>query len=253
MECQKITNFLGTTIDEVPRFITKKWVQFHDQSGSADDRYKPNKQIRFKTSMLRSDLFDYSDLYIVVKGDITLTKRNGRGIIDIRNKFLAFKNHAPFTNCISKINNVLIDNADELDVVMPMYNLLEYRKNYRKTTSSSWNYYRDEPNNPPLNDDDSPTINYNAEPITNSESFKCKISITGKSSNANQGTKQENTKIKKDFEIVVPLKYLSNFWRSLNIPLINCKVSLTLTWSENCVLTNITTKTAAAARGDNPA
>ena len=219
----------------------------------ADDRYKPNKQIRFKTSMLRSDLFDYSDVYIVVKGDITLTKRNGRGIIDIRNKFLAFKNHAPFTNCISKINNVLIDNADELDVVMPMYNLLEYRKNYRKTTSSSWNYYRDEPNNPPLNDDDSPTINYNAEPITNSESFKCKISITGKSSNANQGTKQENTKIKKDFEIVVPLKYLSNFWRSLNIPLINCKVSLTLTWSENCVLTNITTKTAAAARGDNPA
>ena len=151
--------------------------------------------------MLRSDLFDYSDVYIVVKGDITLTKRNGRGIIDIRNKFLAFKNHVPFTNCISKINNVLIDNADELDVVMPMYNLLEYRKNYRKTTRRSWNYYRDEPNNPPLNDDDSPTINYNAEPITNSESFKCKICITGKTSNANQGTKQENTKIKKDFEI----------------------------------------------------
>ena len=125
MECQKITNFLGTTIDEAPRFITKKWVQFHDQSGSADDRYKPNKQIRFKTSMLRSDLFDYSDVYIVVKGDITLTKRNGRGIIDIRNKFLAFKNHVPFTNCISKINNVLIDNAEDLDIVIAMYNLLE--------------------------------------------------------------------------------------------------------------------------------
>ena len=84
MEYQKITNLLGTTLDEVPRFITKKWVEVHDQSGSADDRYKPNKQIRFKKSMLRSDLCDYSDGYIVVKGDITLTKINGRGIIDIK-------------------------------------------------------------------------------------------------------------------------------------------------------------------------
>ena len=81
--------------------------------------------------MLRSDLCDFSDAYIVVKGDITLTKTNGRGIIDIRNRFLAFKNNAPFTNCISKINNVLIDNAEDLDIVMPMYNLLEYSKNYR--------------------------------------------------------------------------------------------------------------------------
>ena len=82
--------------------------------------------------MLRSDLCDYSDAYIVVKGDITLTKTNGRGIIDIRNRFLAFKNNAPFTNCISKINNALIDNAEDLDVVMPMYNLIEYSKNYKK-------------------------------------------------------------------------------------------------------------------------
>ena len=74
MEYQKIRNLLGTTIDEIPRFITKKWVEVHDQSGSADDRYKPNKQIRFKTSMLRSDLCDYSDAYIVVKGTITVTR-----------------------------------------------------------------------------------------------------------------------------------------------------------------------------------
>ena len=112
--------------------------------------------------MLRSDLCDFSDAYIVVKGDITLTKTNGRGIIDIRNRFLAFKNNAPFTNCISNINNVLIDNAEDLDVVMPMYNLLEYSKNYRKTIGSLWNYYRDEPNNPPLNDNNPPTVNYNA-------------------------------------------------------------------------------------------
>ena len=137
--------------------------------------------------MLRSDLCNYSDAYIVVKVDITLAKTNGKRIIEIRNiRFLAFKNNASFTNCISKINNVLIDNVEDLDIVMPMYNLLEYRKNYRKTTGSFWNYYRDESNNPPLNDDDPPAINYNADLITNSKSFKYKSSITGKTSNANQ-------------------------------------------------------------------
>ena len=183
--------------------------------------------------MLRSDLCDFSDAYIVVKGTITLPKTNGGRIIDLRNRFLAFKNNAPFTNCISKINNVLIDNAEDLDIVMPMYNLLEYSKNYRKTTGSFWNYYRDEPNNPPLNGDDPPTTNYNADPITNSESFKYKSSITGKTSNANQengeNTEQGNTKTKKNLENDVPLKHVSNFWRSLDMPLTNCAVFLTLT------------------------
>ena len=95
MEYQKITNLLGTTIDEIPRFTTKKWVEVHDQSGSADKKNKSNKQIRFKTSMLRSDLCDYSDAYIVVKGDITLTKTNGRDFIDVRNRFLEFKTNVP--------------------------------------------------------------------------------------------------------------------------------------------------------------
>ena len=71
MEYQKITNLLGTTLDEVPRFITKKWIEVHDQSSSAEDRCKPSKQIRFQTSMLRSDLCDFSDAYIVVKGRVT--------------------------------------------------------------------------------------------------------------------------------------------------------------------------------------
>ena len=127
MEYQKITNLLGTTPNEVPRFITKNWIEVHDQLGNAEDRYKLSKQIRFKTSMLKSDL---SDAYIVVKGTITLTKTDGRRFIDIRNRCLAFKNNVPFTNCISKINNVLIDNAEDLDVVMPMYNLLENSKGY---------------------------------------------------------------------------------------------------------------------------
>ena len=78
----------------------------------------------------------------------------------MRNRSLAFKNNAPFINCISKIDNVLIDNAEDLDFVMPMHNLIGYSKIYRKTTDSLWNYYRDEPNNPPA-------ANYNADPITN--------------------------------------------------------------------------------------
>ena len=213
MEYQKITNLLGTTSDNVPRFITKKWIEVHDQSGNAEDRYKPSKQIRFKTSTVRSDLCDFSDVYIVIKGDITLTKTDGRGLIDIRNRFLAFKNSAPITNCISKINNVLIDNVEYLDVVMPMYNLLAYSKNYRKTTRSLWDYYRHEPNIPPAAD-------YNAYPITNSQSFKYKISIRGKTSNANQengkNTEQGTTKTNKNLEIVVPLKHLTNFWRTSN-------------------------------------
>ena len=136
MEYHEITNLLGTTPDEVPRFITKKWIEVHDQSGSAEDRYKPSKQIRFKTSMLRSDLCDFSDAYIVVKGDITLTKDGNREFMNVRNTFLAFKNNSPFTNWTSKINNVLTDNPEDLDVVLPMYNLLEYTKNYRKTSGS---------------------------------------------------------------------------------------------------------------------
>ena len=121
---------LGTTVDELARFLTKKWIEVHDQPGKAKDRYKPSKQIRFKTSMQRSDLCDFIDVYIVVKGDITLRKTDRRRFSDRRNRFLAFKNNASFTNCISKINNVLIDNAEDLDIVMPMYNLLEYSKKY---------------------------------------------------------------------------------------------------------------------------
>ena len=139
MEYQKITNLLDTMIDEIPRSITKKWVKIYDQSSSADNRYKPNNQIRFKTSMLRSNLCDYSDVYIVVKGTITITDPNN----DAYDKEFTLKNNAPFVSCILRINNTLIDNSEDLDIVMPMYNLLEYSKNYKKTTGRFWNYYRD--------------------------------------------------------------------------------------------------------------
>ena len=99
MEYQKTTNLLDTTFDKLPRFITKKWSEVHDQSGSAEDRYKPSKQIRFTTLMLRSDLCNYSDPYIVVKGTITVTNPDNNAY----NGKLAFKNIAPFTSCILKL------------------------------------------------------------------------------------------------------------------------------------------------------
>ena len=142
MEYQKITNLLGNASDKVHRFTTKKWIEVQNQSGNAENRYNANKQIRFKTPVLRSDLCDYSGAYIVVKGNIAVTNPYN----DVYDKKLAFKNNVPFTTSISKINNTLIDNLEDLDVVMPMYNLIEYSKNYRKTTGSLWNYYRDEAN-----------------------------------------------------------------------------------------------------------
>ena len=161
MEFQKITNFLDTTSDnkDLPTFVTKKWIEVYDQS---EGNYNVNKELRIKTSMLRSDLCDFSGTYIVVKGNIFVTKKTfnaddtdepnntaanvtaNNNVFD--NKKLVFKNNALFINCISKINGAEIDNAEDLDVVMPMYNLLEHSKNYRKSTGSLWNYYRDEPN-----------------------------------------------------------------------------------------------------------
>ena len=130
---------------------------------------------------------------------------------DERNKSVTFKNWAPFTKCISRINNTDIDTAQ--DIVMPMYNLIEYSDNYSKTSGSLWQYYKDEPN----------------DNLANSESFKSKVNITGNT------PADGNTK---DVEIIVPLKYLSNFWRTLEMPLINCEVNLILTWPRDCVITN---------------
>ena len=139
--------------------------------------------------MLRSDLCDFSDVYIVVK-----EPNNAK-----RNKSVAFKNNAPFINCISKINGVQIDNAEDLDVVMPMYNLLQYSKNYRKITGSLWNYYRNESSNPLS---------------SNSQSFKYKTSITGNTYNLGAGDAgyDANKVGKNESEVVIPLKhFLGNF------------------------------------------
>ena len=199
--------------------------------------------------MLRSDLCSFSHAYIVVTGNVIVDKKtftandfevpnniaDNATATDTANdnvfgeKKLVFKNNAPLINSISKINVVQIDNAEDLDV-MPMYNLLEYSKNYRKTTGSLWNYYRDEPNSG-INRG----INYS---IMGSKSFDYKANFIEDSITQNNLTKN-------DLKIVAPLKYLSNFWRSLNIPtLINCKVELVLTWFKNCVLISKATREA---------
>ena len=234
-------------------FYTKKWIEVYDQS---EGNYNVNKEIRIKTSMLRSDFCDFSDAYIVVKGNITVTKKtftaddidapnNTAANVTATNtannnafgdKKLVFRNNSPFINCISKINGVKIDNAEDLDVLMPMYDLLEYSKNYRKTTRSLWNYYRDEPSN-------AIGVNNITHSILNSESFDYKANFM------ENGVTHDNL-TKNDFKIVVPLKHLSNFWKQLDIPLINCEVELILTWFKNCVL--IDKSTRKANYGANP-
>ena len=233
----------------MPRFITKKWVKVDDdQSGSTVDRYKPSIQIRFKTSMLRSDLFDFSDAYIVVNGTITVT---GTSIRSRTNRPLAFKNNAPFIIGI----NTLIDNTEDLVVVMPLYNLIEHSKNYRKATGSLWNCYRDE-----LTDDRN-NNNIPDKNVFNSKSFKYKTSVTGSTYNVdanitnaegneiNSPASDANKSGEKKVEIVVPLKYQNNLWRALNMPLINCEVSLILNWSKECITTRMERRVITNTRG----
>ena len=189
MEYQKIANLIDDTPNQPSKFRTKKWVEISDESRGA---YNVNSQIKFKTTMLKSSLCDYSDAYIV-KGTITIAGAGDDAAArqaDERDEGVAFKNCAPFINCISEINNTQIDNAKDIDIVMPMYSLIEYSDNYAKTTGNLWQYFRDDPN----------------DNLAESKPFKSKITITGKTPNNNNV---------KNVEIMVPLKYLSNFWRSL--------------------------------------
>ena len=168
--------------------------------------------------MLRSNLCYYADAYILVEGTITIAGAGNDDAakgLDERDKGLTFKDCAPFTKCISRINNTEIDNAKDINIVMTMYNLIEYSDNYSKTSGSLWQYYKDEPH----------------DNIADSKSFKSKVKISGKTPD------DRNTN---DVKIIVPLKYLNNFWRPLGMPLINCEVNLILTWSRDCVITNST-------------
>ena len=187
--------------------------------------------------MLKSSLCDYSDAYILFKGTISVNNTAAAdAAVNNTNKKLIFKNCAPFTNCISEINNTQIDNAKDIDIVMPMYNLIEYSDNYAKTTGRLRQYCKDIP----ARDNNNLIGEITAGNATDSFNFEAKI--TGQT--GNNGTK--------DVEIMVPLKYLSNFWRTLEMPLINCEVNLILAWSSTCVLiaTNIPNENATFAITD---
>ena len=235
MEYQKISNLIDdNTLNQPSKVRTRNWIEINDESRGA---FNVNSQIKFKATMLKSSLCDYSDAYILVKGTIAVNNTTAQGAAaNNTNKKVIIKNCAPFTNCISEINNTQIDNAKDIDIVMPMYNSIEYSDNYAKTAGSLWQYCKD-----------IPARNANNEVVIFAEnndidSFKFKAKITGQT--GNDGTK--------DVEIMVPLKYLSNFWRALEIPLINCEVNLILTWSSACVLisTNIPNQAATFAITD---
>ena len=234
MEYQKIVNLIDDTPNQPSKFRTRNWVEINDESRGA---YNVNSQIKFKTAMLKSSLCDYSDACILVKGTISVNNTAADGAAaNNTNKKVIFENCTPFTNCISEINNTQVDNAKEIDIVMPMYNLIEYSDNYAKTTGSLWQYCKDIP---------ARNANNIIEEFTGgntTDSFNFKVKITGQT--GNNGTK--------DVEIMVPLKYLSNFWRTLEMPLINCEVNLILIWSSTCVLiaTNIQNQNATFAITD---
>ena len=250
MEYHKINNFLLSEDNEsekLSKFVTREYVKVNSLSNT----YNENKSIRFKTPMLRSNLCDCSDAYILVKCTITVTapgvNNNANNIIDKRNRPVILKNNAPFVSCITRINEELIEDVDDLDIVMPMYNLLEYSKNYRKTIGSLYNCYRDELS------DDADDNNFHNIKVINSNTFKYKNKLTGSTYNVNacaQGY-DVNKNGTQEVELAIPLKYLGNFWRALNIPLISCEVSLELKWDKNCVITSLEQRDIGAGNRDN--
>ena len=139
MEYQKKANLIDDASNQPSKFRTKNWVEINDESRGT---YNVNSQIKFKTTMLKSSLCDFSDAYIFVKGQTTITGADDAAArqVDERDKGVAFKTCAPFTNCITEINNTQIDNAKDIDIVMPMYNLIEYSDNYSNASRSLWQY-----------------------------------------------------------------------------------------------------------------
>ena len=208
MEHQKIENLLDNASNQPSKFRTKSWFEINDESRGT---YSVNRQINFKTSMLRSILCHYSDAYILLKGNISV---NNTAVADVNanntNKKVIFKNRAPFTDCISKINNTQVANAKDIDIVMPMYNLIEYSD---KLSGSLWQYCKE-----------IPAVNSNGDiadfnGANAAASFNFKANIMGRPDDDGE---------RNNVEIKVPLKYLSNFQRTLGMPLINCEVNLIL-------------------------
>ena len=219
METHKIVNLLNSSYNEYLKFETKKWYVIETESKG---NYSHHDPITFLTKSIESSLCDYSDAYILVTGNINVTGGDA-------NTKVAFKNCAPFKDCRTEINDTFVDYPDFINIAMSLYNLIEYSDSYSDSSGSLWGFKRDEvANNANVtNDDNAPQFKYKANLIGNTEA---------------NGTK-------KGVKIAVPLKCLSNFCRSLKMPLVNCKVELSLKWIENCVLTAAETGANADATG----
>ena len=200
METHKIFNLLNKTDLDSKMFTTKRWYIIDPQVSD----YEAGEAIKFDRKVIKPNLCDYSEAYILVKGKIKNLNANGNTVCVAR-------------SCTSHINDEYLENAEHLDVVMPMYNLIEYSDNYEDSTGNLYQFKRDEITTG--NDANADII------VNNSKPFDYIAKIVG---NVN-GNKHEA-------KLVVPLKYLSNFFRSLEMPLINCKINLELNWSQNCVL-----------------
>ena len=167
MENQKIINFLNSNDIESQKFTTKKWYIINDQNnGQYSEENENDSTIKFETKVIKPNLCDYSDAYILVIGHIIV--EGGDSNTDV-----AFKNCAPFTKCITHINDENLETAENLDIIMPMYNLLEYSENYSDSSGSLYQFKRDEQN---AGDDG------NIDNVNKNESscFKYKASIFGK-------------------------------------------------------------------------
>ena len=200
--------------------LLKKWYVINDENNT---NYGVNKDtgadnpdnIKYDTRVLKPNLCDYGEAYILIDGTIRAAAANA-------NTRLALKNCAPVTKCNLEINDEHVDIAENLDITMPMYNLIEYSDNFQDSSATLYQYKRDEP--PEAN----AIANLTAD---NSSFFKYKVSLLG-------NPVLDGNITKRSVKVVVPLKYLSNFFRSLAMPLINCKIKLNLTWKKECVLSN---------------
>ena len=220
MENQKIINLLDKIDTDSKHFATKKWYVINDENNT---NYGVNKDtgadnpdtIKYDTRVLKPNLCDYGEAYILIDGTIRAAAANA-------NTRLALKSCAPVTKCNLEINDEHVDTAENLDITMPMYNLIEYSDNFQDSSATLYQYKRDEP----------PEANAIADlTADNSSSFKYKFSLLG-------NPVLDGNITKRSVNVVVPLKYLSNFFRSLEMPLINCKIKLNLTWKKECVLSN---------------
>ena len=217
MENQKITNLLDKIDTDSKHFATKTWYIINDENNT---NYGVNKDtggdnpdtIKYDTRVLKPHSCDYAEAYILIDGTIRAAAANAA-------TRLALKNCAPFTKCNLEINDEHVDTAENLDITMPMYNLIEYSDNYQDSSATLYQYKCDEP----------PEDIANNLAANNSDSSKYKISLLG-------NPVLDGAIAKRSVKVVIPLKYLRNFFRSLEMPLINCKIKLNLTWKKECVL-----------------